>query len=635
MLGAARRTTPTPASPEDRHMFTAHLLTLALQAPGWCCGCSEGGASTTPGQTSPDTYNPAGPAQPRSPGDTVPSNPGGARPAPGGSTPAPGPGGPRTGGAPNAPSPAGPSTAMPRATSMAMTSDDGWWLWWEYNKTEFLKPRRRPLSDMVLSMDGDESLRRRLESARAALLAIGEAGVKDADAGLRQSAVLSIGRVGEHAAHDELVAALADANQDVRHAALLALGASGSEAAQATLSRIAREGRLARESGRISPYARPLAVVALGLGRRAGFDELATQVALDACKQREGAEGDMLAAALFMHHAMAPDVRILGMAVAVAKDEREAPATRCRAIEALRGSDEPLVVDALAKLVADGRMDVRRSAALALGSSPRLAAFSALRKALEGEKEPLTRGLVLASMARRGEPGVWELLAEQLKAPQSNQRAWAALALGVHARGVALEAATLELVRKSLRQARAGEKDDYTLAALDLAAGLVRDPEQYAEVHEASTKGQSPERRNYAMTAMSLYGDQSALDALGARVLAEADSVARLGGATALAVHGRAEDAPIFVALLEQHRARDLQAQAAQVLGLHGTTAALDALLAASVDQKADRAVRAAAVQGLGLLLTRPQALAFADVSRQANYTVLPEWVRPLFYTTL
>jgi HEAT repeat protein len=134
---------------------------------------------------------------------------------------------------------------------------------------------------------------------------------------------------------------------------------------------------------------------------------------------------------------------------------------------------------------------------------------------------------------------------------------------------------------------------------------------------------------------MSLYGDQSALDALGARVLAEADSVARLGGATALAVHGRAEDAPIFVALLEQHRARDLQAQAAQVLGLHGTTAALDALLAASVDQKADRAVRAAAVQGLGLLLTRPQALAFADVSRQANYTVLPEWVRPLFYTTL
>jgi len=488
---------------------------------------------------------------------------------------------------------------------------------------------------MVLSMDGDEALLRRLDSARAALLAVGEAGAKDADAGLRQAAVLSIGRVGELAAHDELVGALADPGQDVRHAAILALGASGAEAAQATLSQIAREGRLEGEAGRISPYARPLAVVALGLGRRAGFDELATQVALDACKQREGGEGDMLAAALFLHHTLAPDARILGLAVAVAKDERESPATRCRAIEALRGLDEPLVVDVLAKLVGDGRMDVRRSAALALGSCQGLAAFSALRKAVEGEKEPLTRGLALASMARRAEPGTWELLAAQLQAAQSNQRAWAALALGIHARVAQLEPDALLRARVALRQAREEEKDDYTLAALDLAAGLSRDAEQYTAVHEASTKGQSPQRRNYAMTAMSLYGDQAALDALGARVLAEPDNVARLGGATALAVHGRAEDAPVLVALLQQHRASELRTQAAQVLGLHGTSAALDALLSASVDQKADRAVRAAAVQGLGLLLTRSPALAFADVSRQANYTVLPEWVRPLFHTTL
>lgn len=616
-------------------MLTAHLLALALQAPGWCCGCPDGGGSTTPGQTGPETYNPPGPSQPWSPGDTVPANPGSTGPAPGGSTPGAGPSGPRTGGASTPPPQAGPGTALPRAASMAMESDDGWWLWWEYNKTEFLKPRRRPLSDMVLSLDGDESLLRRLESARAALLAIGEAGVKDADVGLRLSAVLSIGRVGEVSAHEELLGALADPSQDVRHAAILALGANGTEEAQRTLVQLAREGRLEGKGGRVSPYVRPLAIVALGLGRRAGFDEQVTQVALELCKRREGGEGDMLVGALFLHHSLAPDPRIVGLAVAVAKDERESPATRCRAIEALRGSNEPLVVEVLAKLVREGRMDVRRSAALALGPCQGRPAFSALLEALEEEKEPLTRGLVLVSLARRGEPGVWELLAAQLKAGQSNQRAWAALALGIHARGAELEPEALALVRKSLRQARSEEKDDYTLAALDLSAGLVRDAEQYTAVHEASTKGQAPERRNYAMTAMSLYGDQSALDALGARVLAEPDLVARLGGATALAVHGRAEDAPILVALLKQHRAGDLRAQAAQVLGLHGTTAALDALLAASVDQKADRAVRAAAVQGLGLLLTRPQALAFADVSRQANYTVLPEWVRPLFYTTL
>jgi len=221
------------------------------------------------------------------------------------------------------------------------------------------------------------------------------------------------------------------------------------------------------------------------------------------------------------------------------------------------------------------------------------------------------------------------------RTPPTPRRAALAVATAVDGDAVSFTNSQWSFSRGALRQAREEEKDDYTLAALDLAAGLSRDAEQYTAVHEASTKGQSPERRNYAMTAMSLYGDQAALDALGARVLAEADDVARLGGATALAVHGRAEDAPILVALLKRHRATGLQTQAAQVLGLHGTAAALDALLLASVDQKADRAVRAAAVQGLGLLLTRPPALAFADVSRQANYTVLPEWVRPLFYTTL
>ena len=132
-------------------MLTAHLLALALQVPGWGCG-----SSTIPGQAGSETLGQRGPRQPWSPGDTVPANSGTPRPGPaGGCTGAPD--GPRTGGASTPAAPAGPGPALPRATSMAMTSDDGWWSWWEYNKTEFLKPRRRPLSDMVLSMDGDEA----------------------------------------------------------------------------------------------------------------------------------------------------------------------------------------------------------------------------------------------------------------------------------------------------------------------------------------------------------------------------------------------------------------------------------------------------------------------------------------------
>lgn len=616
-------------------MLTIQLLLLAMQVPGWCAGCHGGGVAT-PGGTGQQPQVPVGSGGQGGPGDTVPASPGAPRPAPpGGPVPAPQVPGPRIGGGATTPSPVGPTTAALRPQALVLTSDDGWWLWWEHNKTEYLEPKRRPLSDLVLSLDGDEVLRGRLEAARSALFAIGEAGARDADAGLRQAAVIALGRVGEIEAHEELLAALADPSQEVRHAALLALGATGTTAARATLSEVALRGCLSGKGGRISPYSRPLAVVALGLGRRAGFDEEATTRALEACERRDGAEGDMLLPALFIHHMLAPDERIVVLALGAAQDERETPATRCRAIEALSGSTEPRIVDVLAELMRDGRMDLRRSAALALAACPGWRAYDALRSALEQEQEPLTRGLVLASLARRSEPGTCKMLVEQLKAGQANQLAWAALAVGIHARSVQLAPEDLSLARCALRRAREGQAGDYALSAFDLAAGLLRDVEQYTAVHEASTKGPSPERRNYAMTSMSLYGDQAALDALAARVLAEGDPVARLGGATALAVHGRAQDGPILLALLRQQRAGELRTQAAQVLGLHGSSVALEGLMAASIDAKADQAVRAAAVEGLGILLTRPRALAFADVSRQANYTVLPEWVRPLFYTTL
>jgi hypothetical protein len=44
---------------------------------------------------------------------------------------------------------------------------------------------------------------------------------------------------------------------------------------------------------------------------------------------------------------------------------------------------------------------------------------------------------------------------------------------------------------------------------------------------------------------------------------------------------------------------------------------------------------RAAAIEGLGMMLGDSPPLLFAEVSRQANYTVFPEWVKGLFQVTL
>ena len=35
----------------------------------------------------------------------------------------------------------------PTAANLTTTSDDGWWLWWEYAKLEFLVPNRLTLVD--------------------------------------------------------------------------------------------------------------------------------------------------------------------------------------------------------------------------------------------------------------------------------------------------------------------------------------------------------------------------------------------------------------------------------------------------------------------------------------------------------
>ena len=213
-------------------MLLAYALTLLLQAP-YC------GSGVVPGQSTNQrpapNYN--------GPGDTAPApaTPG-ARPGPGPGAGAPSTGRPTGSGGQPGPATSAPSPAAPRTATLAMTSDDGWWLWWEYNKTEFLKPKRRPLSDLVLSLEGDEALRQRLERARLMLTGLREPASRDDSAVVRAAAVISLGRVGQEAAMDDLTKALQDPHQDVRHAAIVALGANGGEAAQAVLVALARTG---------------------------------------------------------------------------------------------------------------------------------------------------------------------------------------------------------------------------------------------------------------------------------------------------------------------------------------------------------------------------------------------------------
>src|SRR5688572_12396080 len=116
-------------------------LSLSLEASPTFEGPGSGSSDTTTGDGA------AGGSW-RGPGDTVPPGgglggssptamPGGARnPSQGTTSPTPGAAAP-TGGTSLG---AGIAGGGPTAPTLAMEVDDGWWLWWEYNKTEFLRP---------------------------------------------------------------------------------------------------------------------------------------------------------------------------------------------------------------------------------------------------------------------------------------------------------------------------------------------------------------------------------------------------------------------------------------------------------------------------------------------------------------
>src|SRR5678815_11649 len=80
-------------------------------------------------------------------------------------------------------------------------------------------------------------------------------------------------------------------------------------------------------------------------------------------------------------------------------------------------------------------MDVRRSAALAMGDVKNPLALAPLQTAFEMEAEPMTRAFTLISIGRQGGPEAREFLLDVLEHGERTMRPWCALALGILAHG--------------------------------------------------------------------------------------------------------------------------------------------------------------------------------------------------------
>lgn len=527
-------------------------------------------------------------------------------------------------------SPAAPS-ARPTTVSLTTTDDDGWWLWWEYNKIEFLRPNRLDYRFVPQSASDDpaQALRRAAEKVRGEALPLLEREIASPDSLVRGAAAIALGRTGGALTVPALEALLADANLDVRHRAILALGATGSAAGAGKLLALAREGRV--ETGeRVSPFARAYAIVALGLLRSQGFEPSLDAEIERLARAARGAGRENVLVASMVYATLAPPGPLHGLAAELAVDDRESPSVRCRAIEALRSASGRESLALLQRQLGAARMDVRRSAALALGTYADELALPALQTAFELEPEPLTRGFLLTSIGRRGTPEGRRFLVKVLERGESGMRRWAAIGLGLAARSSGDGS-----VAAAIRAARGREKNRDVLGAYWIALGLAGDAGSLPDLARAAREASDPRERMYASTALGLLRSEQARAALLDGIEREKQAVVRAVAAQALAAYGQPADALVLERVIASIPDPELQVHVAIALAFHGTPEALSLLTTIAAKEPASSVRRAAVVDAIGMLLARATPLRLGEVSRQANYTVFSEWVDDVFQTTL
>lgn len=535
-----------------------------------------------------------------------------------------------------------PSTALPpwvpTPMNLATESDDGWVLWWEYDKMEFLRPHRLGLWGFpATGSDAPDDLAVRIAAARAGLEPLLERSLSDSDLRVRTAATIAIARIGGDDAVDPLLKLLEDPSLQVRERAILALGATGSRQAIRPLLALATYGTIASGVGgvegskeRVSPYASPLAIVALAIGRSSGLPSSVDPTLASIVRTHTGTDRENVIAAALIYQCLVPGPDFGRLAIEASDDATLQPFVRCRAVESLAHSSDSSAMERLVKLLKDARLDLRRSAALALGTIRDASVLPALTSAYGTEADLLTRGFILVSIGRQGGEKARDYLLHVGKDGETTQRKWAALGLGILARYEGRHE-----LGSAIRDLAARERAHESVPAYWIAEGLAKDDGSLDAIVAGLGKAADPTERMYAATSLALLGGDAAQKALRARIEAEDSALVRSSIGAALGYLGYQADAHVLTELMQKLRDPDLQGLTATALSFHGSVEAFQELVEISNQTSGSAVRRAAAVEGLGMMLAPTEPFLLADVSRSANYTVFSEWVKGLFQTTL
>jgi len=511
----------------------------------------------------------------------------------------------------------------PTSGVVLTTEPSEWFAWWQLGRFEFLRSntlRPRARVTTPVPSDGDNRgffVRQRNRLRRLALELL-----EHRDYRVRATAAIALGRVATDNDVPPLLEHVTDPSQQVRADAILGLGASCSPRAVHHLLKLASD---VRESTR----RRALAILALGIARGYGYDwTLGAEVA-DLATGEKATRNTLGQAAMF-HAALTKDSELLRVALANAKSSKTSPQVRTRAEEALRHSSDDDALRVLVQQVSSRRVDHRRAAATALGEMRHELALPSLLTSFELEHEPLTRGFLAIAIARQGGREARDFLIHSLQTGKKSARPWCALALGLLAHD-----APDRLVRSTLREAMARDKNREHVGAYLIASGLARDAQALPAIRKQFFDAKSAHVRIAATHALALIRG----DAIRAELLKPLPTLTctfqRGAIAEVLGYLGNPDDTKVLAEMLEKTNDTRERAKITAALGNIGTPAAVDLLFAVAADKARDIRVRGTALRALGEMLTEHPTHTLARLVARSDYLSLPEWFRDAVALTL
>jgi HEAT repeat protein len=486
--------------------------------------------------------------------------------------------------------------------------DSSWTQWWSWNRDNFEVPQPlvAPVVPRTATADVDRS------AVEQALVALSTS----SNSVERSAATQALGRIG--ASPELLRSRLEDPAREVRFAALLGLGSAGSAAHTHALMAQTKN----------QPDDEVLSVAFAGLamtdeGILARTVDATLEASLDDARLEVAAAAAMASCPLGSAELRAKTMAIL----------KTGKSSLHRAVAAqslgLEAGDE--AVAALTMAVGERSVDVRRSAALALGRSHHALALPALQTAFELEHDQLTRAMLLLAIGDHGGVAARSFLCTELTTGSKALRGFTALALGLWGRD------RTDDVALPIQKALAVEKNRDQRGAYLLALGMLRHRGSLdllvGELTNDNKSSNTSATRGAAASALGMIGDRAALAVMAQSLHEDTCPWVRSQVARALAGFGNMAIDTLRKTLREDSSG-PVRAAAAFALGGIADPKAVVDLVGVVRDESAPAEVRAGAALGLGRHFRRHDprlpALRF-----QNNYTLLPALVAWAFQQEL